>query len=219
MKSLKIFLAVVMLQVGVQAHAEDKSLSVGWSSIDIPNISGFKYSSVGFYEKLFPDSKSLEYIPKRRSDNKKGRLIIIHTPKQIEYKSFSENDFLQISSELKQRHKDIIQKMYQKGADQMGEFSEFIYMDLEKMEINNPISLGVILENNKSIGVVSMSKIEGSTLGVDIFKKIAIANIIMLVKGKLLTLEIHTSFDSLKDLDWIKRKSKLISSSIIKANE
>ena len=65
-----VFLVLALNATG-NLYAKDESFSVGWSSIDIPNISGFKYSDVGLYEKLFPDSKSLEYISKRRSDHKK----------------------------------------------------------------------------------------------------------------------------------------------------
>ena len=101
----------------------------------------------------------------------------------------------------------------------MSEEIKDMYMDISKMKFSEPTSLGVFLENNKAIGVVSLSKISGHMNNVEVFQKIAIGRVIMLIKGKMLTLEIHTSFKSLDDLNWLKRKAKLISSKIIKANQ
>jgi hypothetical protein len=224
MKLIKIiinFWVLTLVSIG-SSYAEDKGLTVGSTNIVIPKISNYENDDSGLYTKLNPNVKSIDYQPKLKSEMLHGRGIIIFTPKALAYKNISESDFLAISSALKLQHEKLLKKSYEKGKKRIGIMSEEIkdmYMDISKMKLSEPTSLGVFLENNKAIGVVSLSKISGHINNVEVFQKIAIGQVIMLIKGKMLTLEIHTSFKSLDDLNWLKRKAKLISSKIIKANQ
>jgi len=224
MKLIKIiinFWVLTLVSIG-SSYAEDKGLTVGSTNIVIPKISNYENDDSGLYTKLNPNVKSIDYQPKLKSEALHGRAIIIFTPKALAYKNISESDFLAISSALKLQHEKLLKKSYEKGKKRIGIMSEEIkdmYMDISKMKFSEPTSLGVFLENNKAIGVVSLSKISGHMNNVEVFQKIAIGRVIMLIKGKMLTLEIHTSFKSLDDLNWLKRKAKLISSKIIKANQ
>jgi hypothetical protein len=45
------------------------------------------------------------------------------------------------------------------------------------------------------------------------------ANVIMLVRGRLLLLDMYTKFDSMSDIDWLEKEARLWSSKIINANK
>jgi len=227
MKLIKIiinFWVLTLVSIG-SSYAEDKGLTVGSTNIVIPKISNYENDDSGLYTKLNPNVKSIDYQPKLKSEMLHGRAIIIFTPKALAYKNISESDFLALSSALKLQHEKLLKKSYEKGRKRIGIMSEEIKdstnmnVDFSKIKFSDPTSLGVFLENNKAIGVVSLSKISGNINNVEVFQKVALGQVIMLIKGKMLTLEIHTSFKSLDDLNWLKRKAKLISSKIIKANQ
>lgn len=218
----KVILFIFFTTFSFYSSASSK-LSIGSTDIVLPSISGFKYDDLKFYQKFNPNVLSLEYMPKRKSDFLKGRGVIIYSAKAIEHKNFNESNFGEIKAELKNNHKTIVNKNYEKSVNIMEDFSkknkDYLEIDISSIKLNDVISLGIFLDRNNAVGVVSMSKLSGEMNEVDIFRKVAIAQVIMLVKSKMLTLEVHTSFDSMKDLDWLQRKAELISLNIIEANE
>jgi hypothetical protein len=222
---LKTLLLTVLLSTSLigNTYAEVITVSVGSKDITFPELKGFKSMNVNskiVQAITFPGQRNVAaYKANNKFDDSRRRFILIWTPKEIENKDLSASDFLALSKQIKEQNRTIIKSIDFNSIikDMSSSIEEATGLKL-KQSINGIIPLGVFLENDRAIGIVNVYRLNETFKGSTTVNKQTNATIVVLLKGKLLSINIYSLFDSMDDINWLKRKAKLWSSQIIEAN-
>ena len=201
-------------------HAEEKKISVGWKSIIIPAINGFESNKdleTLLKNTAHPDLKIFGvFRASGKFDRSRKRYFIISTSRLNEDANISINDFSILSKDLKASHGDIVNEFYsQTNIKRVNSALSKSTGIKTELSFNDTTSLGVFLENDTALGIISVAKVSGK-FGTN---KVAKTSVPMLLKGKIIVINIHSEFDSMSDIEWLKNKSKTWSDKIIKANK
>jgi len=222
LKTLLVTILLTTSLIGV-AYAEAITVLVGSKDITLPELKGFTSKNVN--SKIVKALNTpvvrvvAAYRPNDKFDISRGRYIIISTPKEIENKGLSASDFLALSKQVKEQNRTLIKsENYNSVLKDMSNSLQKATGLKIKQSINDIIPLGVFLENDRAIGIVNAYTVNETFEGSTTTYKVTNATIIVLLKGKLLTINIYSSFDSMDDINWLKRKAKLWSSQIISLN-
>jgi hypothetical protein len=191
----KITLLVLLFSLTVVAHAGPTTVTIGSEQIQIPNVSSFTNVRYEANKNVLPDSYApgsdvLKVFSINRRFNKDNRFIIISTPKELKNRQFNSSDFTTVASGFKSVYKDITSEPRKKDT--------VIFFEI----LNRTDATGHINVFTTMLGAKEVN-----------------ANVIMLVRGRLLLLDMYTKFDSMSDIDWLEKEARLWSSKIINANK
>ncbi|MBC8493863.1 MAG: hypothetical protein H8D41_03645 [bacterium] len=208
MKSIKIKVTILALSALFMSvsYAEETVISIGHQKIAIPELDSFNSmimnvntnkQFLGLLDELTPgQEKHLAFFVDKNSRPLLSKHIVFAVPAGTESNTFSKNDFSVFLDRTKEKYKNTTQT----GLTPMKS------------------SMGVFLENDRAIGFINVYEESVNINGHLESDKRANAFIFLLLKGRILTMNIVTLFESMKDVDWLKRKALIWSAQIIDAN-
>ncbi len=213
MKSIRIKVVVLALSVLFMSasYAEETVISIGHQEIVIPELDSF-YSVMneqllGFMDEMIPEKrKHLAYFVDKNTPLSRKH-IVFAIPAGTESNTFSKSDFLALSNRLKEGDTT-------KAALKPGKISTRKAI----FSIGGITPMGVFLENDRAIGFINVYEENVEINGRLESGKTANAFVLLLLKGRILAMNIITSFEFTKDIDWLKRKAHIWSAQIIDAN-
>ena len=209
-----VILALSALFMSV-SYAEETVISISHQEIVIPELDSFDSINIngqllGLLDETNPErGKHFVFFVDKNSQPLLSKYIIFAVPAGTESNTFSKNDFSVFSEHVKEKHKNTTQAELTPGKISMG---RVIY------SIGDIVPMEVFLENDRAIGFINVYEESAEISGRLESDKKANAFIFLLVKGRILTMNIITLFESIKDIDWLKRKAHIWSAQIINAN-
>lgn len=214
MKSIRIKASVfVLFALFMSAsYAEETVISIGHQKIVIPELDDFDSvittdeQILGFMDEMVPEKrKHLAYVIDKNIllSGTNTINIIFYIPVGTENNIVSKNDFLVLAERIKGKAVLTPEKVLTKKVI---------------FSIGDIAPMGVFLENDRAIGFTNVYEENVEINGRLESGKSANAFIILLLKGRVLAMNIVTSFESMKDVDRLKRKAHIWSAQIIDAN-
>jgi hypothetical protein len=150
-----------------------------------------------------------------------GRYMFLQVRRQLENSDISGAKFLQMVGQFKQQQDTLLKNVKDKVGSMLDEASEKILTDYDvslKLKVGEQVPLGIFIETNEASGFASLAKYQVSSDAQQLDYLMATGTSLIWVKGKILYAYVYGSYDTPKDLDWVRATSCSWIDQILMAN-
>ena len=221
------FSLLLMVVVSHEATAGTQSVTVdvGGQGLYLPAPAGFHEISLlspetrKLAETLTPPSNRLLAVFVSESDL--GRIMKGESPelqrymfmqayRQLEKSDISGAQFSKLVAQVKQQQYTLLEKSKDQVDSVIDRASGKISKDYGislKVNIGEPVPLGVFMEKSDAVGFAMLAKCHGAAEGQQVDLLMAGGTSLVRVNGKILYAYVYSRYETQKDLDWVRATS------------
>jgi hypothetical protein len=228
MKKLLLLLILSLLSTQVLANDEEINITIGDVTINTTTPKGFYKSSevnpvfFAFREFLSPpEGKLLAYLVseddylllKNYSDPELHTHMSITILKESEDKTLSQKWFDGLRSEVTDQLNEGLSSMSEHTKKAISQLinkveSSFTLEDEFKIEVGEPILLGIYINQPNAFGFTSMVSTSSTFYGESSSRLKVSTTTFNLIKGKLIYSYVFSTLNTTEDIHWVEEKSK-----------